>query len=412
MKLLSTPPRRVSTPPRRAPRQLFTHQTTLELFTFSPLLRQTLWGGERIIPFKHLSSSLQRVGESWEISGLAGQETPVDSGPHQGQTLTDLLRQYGPALVGDGVFRRYGDTFPLLVKFIDAARDLSVQVHPNDAVAHLHGHPRGKTEMWYIMDSAPHASILLGLREALTPESYTRRVSDHTLPSALRRIAVRSGEWYHVPAGLIHAICQGTFLLEIQQTCDLPSRISDYDRLDPQTRRPRPLHTALAAQAIDFALNNPSEPLPEGPEADAATSAPLPEAATPASASPSMPEGLPHYSVGQRPTIDIPQGLAGGLSHPTPRPNLEDTGAPVPLVRTPHFTTRLRQLHGPATLHYESLDSFVILIGLEGAARLTDPASGQTRVLTAGRTLLVPAAIRQLHTLGTLRLLEAYVAAI
>ena len=366
-------------------RQLFTHQTPLELFTFSPLLRQTLWGGERIIPFKHLSSSLQRVGESWEISGLAGQETPVDSGPHQGQTLTDLLRQYGPALVGDGVFRRYGDTFPLLVKFIDAARDLSVQVHPNDAVAHLHGHPRGKTEMWYIMDSAPHASILLGLREALTPESYTRRVADHTLPSALRRIAVRSGEWYHVPAGLIHAICQGTFLLEIQQTCDLTYRIYDYDRLDPQTRRPRPLHTALAAQAIDFALNNPSEPLPEG---------------------------LPHSSVGQRPTITPPQDLPEGLSHPTPLPFPEDTGAPVPLVRTPHFTTRLRQLHGPATLHYESLDSFVILIGLEGAARLTDPASGQTRVLTAGRTLLVPATTRQLHTLGTLRLLEAYVAAI
>ena len=121
------------------------------IYKFEPLLKQTLWGGDRIIPFKHLNIQMERVGESWELSGVKDQETIVANGPHKGKRLNQLVSELKGQLVGEENYRRFGDEFPLLVKFIDACQDLSIQVHPNDEVARRHGKPHGKTEMWYCM---------------------------------------------------------------------------------------------------------------------------------------------------------------------------------------------------------------------------------------------------------------------
>ena len=121
------------------------------MYRFEPLLKQTLWGGDKIIPFKHLNVSLDHVGESWEISGVSGSETIVAEGPDKGKSLNQLVCEQKERLLGKENYDRFGDEFPLLIKFIDAQKDLSIQVHPNDEVAHRHGKPRGKTEMWYCL---------------------------------------------------------------------------------------------------------------------------------------------------------------------------------------------------------------------------------------------------------------------
>ena len=181
------------------------------IFKFKPLLKQTIWGGERIAPFKRLECNMGQVGESWEISGVKGQETVVDGGPYDGLTTNELVATLRDRLLGRDNYLRYGDEFPLLIKFIDAAGDLSVQVHPDDATAMRHGRKRGKTEMWY----------------------------------------VKEGDCFFIPSGRIHSIGAGCFLTEIQQTSDVTYRIYDFKRKDKDGNF-RELHTAEAADAIDY----------------------------------------------------------------------------------------------------------------------------------------------------------------
>ena len=155
------------------------------LFKFNPLLKTTLWGGDKIIPFKHLDSTQERVGESWEISGVKDNETVVSCGPCCGKKLNELVAEMKADLVGKDNYERFGDEFPLLIKFIDARQDLSIQVHPTDEIAHRQGKPRGKTEMWYIMESAPDAKLYSGLKQQITPEEYKKMVQDDTICDAL-----------------------------------------------------------------------------------------------------------------------------------------------------------------------------------------------------------------------------------
>ena len=139
------------------------------MFKFEPLLKSTLWGGDKIIPFKHLQSTQQQVGESWEISGVKDNETIVSDGEYKGKSLNTLVALLGEKLVGADNYKRFGNEFPLLIKFIDARQDLSIQVHPTDEIAHRQGKERGKTEMWYIMNSDPGAKLYSGLRKKITP---------------------------------------------------------------------------------------------------------------------------------------------------------------------------------------------------------------------------------------------------
>lgn len=223
----------------------------LRPYKFKPLLKTVIWGGEKIVAFKGIDSELHQVGESWELSGVEGHESVVDGGPDDGLTLTQLIERHGAELVGERVYRKHGTKFPLLVKLIDAQRDLSVQVHPDDEMAQrVHG-CSGKTEMWYVIDHEPGAQIMAGFSRDITPDEYDRRVADGTIMDVVRHYSSHRGQVFFLPAGRIHAIGAGNLIAEIQQTSDITYRVFDYNRVD-QDGHQRQLHTALARQALTF----------------------------------------------------------------------------------------------------------------------------------------------------------------
>ncbi len=221
-----------------------------QVLRFEPDLHVTIWGGDAIASLKGLHRVPERVGESWEVSALPGCESVVADGPLAGCHLTELVERYGESLVGHAVADRYGSRFPLLVKFIDAHADLSLQVHPDDELAARCG-GRGKTEMWYIVDTRPGARIDLGLSRSLTPGEYDRLVAENSIMDIVGRFDTRPGDSFYVPAGRIHAIGAGNLLVEVQQSSDITYRIYDYDRVD-SNGCPRELHTEAAREAIKY----------------------------------------------------------------------------------------------------------------------------------------------------------------
>lgn len=315
---------------------------------FQPLLKQTLWGGDKIVTFKHLDSQLENVGESWEISGVKDNETIVKEGPLKGKSLNEVVAELKDRLVGKENYQRFGDEFPLLIKFIDARQDLSIQVHPNDEIAHKQGKPRGKTEMWYLMESEPGAKLYCGLKKQITPDQYKEMVDNDTICDALAQYEVKEGDCFFLPAGRIHAIGPGCFLAEIQQTSDVTYRIYDYKRKDKNGNY-RELHTKLAAESINYQVEN---------------------------------DYRTHY-VGR---------LNKGVS----------------LVQCPYFCTAVYDLNEPMTLDYSELDSFVILIGLKGEGKITDNEGNEVSIM-AGDTLLIPATTETLSVSGTVKFLETYI---
>lgn len=319
------------------------------IFKFKPLLKQTIWGGERIVPFKRLECNMSQVGESWEISGVKGQETVVDGGPYDGLTTNELVATLRDRLLGRDNYLRYGDEFPLLIKFIDAAGDLSVQVHPDDATAMRHGRKRGKTEMWYVMDSEPSATLMVGLKRSITPDEYKALVANGTICDAISRYNVKEGDCFYIPSGRIHSIGAGCFLTEIQQTSDVTYRIYDFKRKDKDGNF-RELHTAEAADAIDYQVQE---------------------------------------------------------SYRTEYDRVKNE--PAELVDCPYFRTALYDLDEPMTLDYSELDSFVILIGVRGEGTLTCD-DGTSATLSAGHTLLLPATTGIVGVSGKVKFLETYIA--
>lgn len=315
---------------------------------FKALLKQTIWGGDKIIPFKHLDDHLENVGESWEISGVPGNETVVADGEYAGKKLNELVIEQKDKLVGKANYERFGDEFPLLIKFIDARQDLSIQVHPTDEIAKRQGKERGKTEMWYIMDSDKDAKLYSGLKMQITPEQYKAMVEDDTITDALAQYEVKEDDCFFLPAGRIHAIGTGCFLAEIQQTSDVTYRIYDFKRKDKDGNY-RQLHTKEAAECINYTV-----------EDDYRT----------------------HYE------------------------RKKNEG--VTLVECPYFTTAVYDLNEPMTLDYSELDSFVILIGLKGEGTITDN-EGNTVTISAGESILVPATTEMLKVEGTIKMLETYV---
>ena len=315
---------------------------------FQPLLKQTLWGGDKIVTFKHLDSQLENVGESWEISGVKDNETIVKEGPLKGKSLNEVVAELKDKLVGKENYQRFGDEFPLLIKFIDARQDLSIQVHPNDEIAHKQGKPHGKTEMWYLMESEPGAKLYCGLKKQITPDQYKEMVDNDTICDALAQYEVKEGDCFFLPAGRIHAIGSGCFLAEIQQTSDVTYRIYDYKRKDKNGNY-RELHTKLAAESINYQVEN---------------------------------DYRTHY-VGR---------LNKGVS----------------LVQCPYFCTAVYDLNEPMTLDYSELDSFVILIGLKGEGKIIDNEGNEVSIM-AGDTLLIPATTETLSVSGTVKFLETYI---
>jgi len=221
---------------------------------FAPYLKSVIWGGEKISRFKGIVTSRHHIGESWEVSAIPGYESIIDRGPLTGLPLPELCARYGAALLGTNVTSRYGNEFPLLIKIIDTAQNLSVQVHPDDNLAAKRHKSRGKTEMWHIIDSSAEACIYLGLRKSITPDEYIRLVDKKEIMNVIASYKSRPGDTFFIPAGCIHAIGAGNLLVEVQESSDITYRIYDYDRLDADGN-PRQLHSIEARDAIDYTVN-------------------------------------------------------------------------------------------------------------------------------------------------------------
>ena len=294
-------------------------------YKFTPLLRTLIWGTE-----------------NWLISGVEGIETMCE-----GQNINTLVKEQKDRLLGKANYQRFGDEFPLLIKFIDAQKELSIQVHPTDEVARRQGKPRGKTEMWYILDSAPDAKLYSGLKQQLTPEEYKQMVEDDSICDALAQYAVKDGDCFFIPAGRIHAIGHGCQLIEIQQTSDVTYRIYDYKRRDKDGNL-RQLHTKEAAESIDYRV-------------------------------------LPDYRTHYEPTKNEGQLL----------------------VECPYFNTAVYDLDEPMLIDYSELDSFVVLIGLKGEGTLN--IDGEEVCFRQGETILLPATINNVRAEGTIKFLETYI---
>ncbi len=218
---------------------------------FRPNLHIIVWGGHKLQSYKGLPKTNDPIGESWEVSAVESSPCTVANGSLAGENLISVVDKWGADLLGRAVYKQYSGKLPLLVKFIDAQKDLSIQVHPNDKLAAERHGKFGKTEMWYIIDAEPGAALYAGFKQEISKEEYRRRVEDGTICDVLARHEVHAGDVFYIPAGRVHAICGGILLAEVQQSSDVTYRIFDYNRpgLDG---KPRQLHTELAQDAIDF----------------------------------------------------------------------------------------------------------------------------------------------------------------
>ena len=206
---------------------------------FTPIFKDKIWGGHKIRTYlKKDTGNLPNCGESWEISGVPGNISIARSGPLTGKKLTDLIREFKGQLLGEHVFERFNGEFPLLIKFIDANDDLSVQVHPNDELARERHNSPGKTEMWYIIDAEKGASLISGFKKDIEKDDYTESLKNGKLMDLLNMEKVENDDVFFIPAGRVHSIGRGILLAEIQQTSDVTYRIFDFNRKDDQ--RPPP----------------------------------------------------------------------------------------------------------------------------------------------------------------------------
>ena len=307
-------------------------------FRFIPIFQSPIWGGRKIAAYKNIETDRPTIGESWELSGVKGCESVVADGEYAGYALPQLITELKGDLVGRKVYERFGTEFPLLVKFIDARDDLSIQVHPNDELARLRHGKNGKTEMWYVVGADEQAHLKVGFSRSITPEEYERRVADHTLTDVLCDYTVKPGDLFFLPAGRVHAICAGTFVAEIQQTSDVTYRIYDYGRKG-KDGKPRELHTELAKEAIDYTL---------------------------------LPSYRSHYAVIKNCEME--------------------------LVACPYFTTALYDLDRPVEKDLSATDSFLVVMCLAGSGALIDDEDNKTPI-RQGETLLVPASAKRLTIL-------------
>ena len=219
---------------------------------FDPIYKEKLWGGDKLR--SHLGkdySPLPNCGESWELSGVEGNISKVANGSFKGTPLSEFLKSNGAQILGRKVYDKFGANFPLLVKFLDANKDLSIQVHPNDKLAKTRHNGLGKTEMWYVNQADPGATLISGFNQEMDKESYLRHFRNQTLEKTLNREKVEDGDVFFIPAGRVHTIGAGLLIAEIQQTSDITYRIYDFDRIDSDGNK-RELHVEQAVDAIDY----------------------------------------------------------------------------------------------------------------------------------------------------------------
>lgn len=218
---------------------------------FEPNLKTVIWGGGKIRKLKKLADAPDCIGESWELTGVPGQESVVSNGEYAGRDIKSLLGEFGAQVVGLNTYNKYGDMFPIMVKFIDAAKDLSIQVHPDDDFAKRRHQGMGKTELWYIVSAEDNAILYSGFSHKTDENTFRSHIEHSDVVAQLNRFSPRHGDIFYLPAGRVHSIGAGNFIVEIQQSSDITYRIYDFDRIDKNGKK-RELHTDLALEAIDF----------------------------------------------------------------------------------------------------------------------------------------------------------------
>lgn len=315
---------------------------------FVPILKPTIWGGERISSFKNIESTVKNVGESWEISQLKSDISVVSEGELKGKSLVELIEIYQDQLLGKHVYQQYGMKFPLLIKLIDANDSLSIQVHPDDRLASARHNSMGKTEMWYVVDAEPGATLYSGFSQQITRDEYVECVQNNTITDVLQAHPVKKGDVFFLPAGRVHAIGKGIFIAEIQQNSDITYRIYDYDRRDKQGH-PRELHTELAKDAINYTLCD-------------------------------------DYKMAYEPV-----------------PNQE-----VKLVACNYFVTSLLKVNKKACIDVASRDSFISLMCMSGEANLIDDKQDRISI-RQGETVLLPASLSEVQVEGQASFLLSYI---
>ena len=317
---------------------------------FKPRVKERIWGGQAILAKKGKAagrlSKDQLYGESWDLSSVKGDVSVVANGFLKGNNLEEVIEVYMGELVGEENFERYGLEFPLLIKYLDCNDKLSVQVHPDDALAEERHNSFGKTEAWYVVDCKPGAAIYLGFKDLnLTREEYIAAVSESRLEELLNKVEVKPGDTFFIPAGTVHALGAGLEVVEVQQTSDITYRIYDWDRVDAEGKS-RELHTALAVDAIDF-------------EADAE---------------------LLHRK------YDLQRG------------------GEAKVIESNYFTMVLHDVAGAKTFDHSALDSFVVYIALNGSVRII--ADGNAENLEEGEVILIPAETSEILVEGDAQLME------
>jgi mannose-6-phosphate isomerase len=317
---------------------------------FRTIFKDKIWGGQKIKQVLNKDfSPLPNCGETWELSGVPGNISVVNNGALAGKDLSDLISTYKSKLLGKQVYEKYGEQFPLLVKFIDANEDLSIQVHPNDELAKERHNSFGKTEMWYILQADEDASLITGFNQPVDKDKYVQKFEAGKLTEILNRETVQAEDLFFIPAGRVHTIGKGILLAEIQQTSDVTYRIYDFDRVDDKGQK-RELHVEEALDAIDYNFYD-------------------------------------EYKTSYEKRIN----------------------APVEMVSCPYFTTNRLHFSQSTNRNYYDIDSFIIYVCYEGSVEVDYEAGGVT--LKAGEVALLPATIKEvaLQTETGFKLLESYV---
>ena len=319
---------------------------------FEPNLHTVVWGGHQLRPYKGLEPSDEPIGESWEVSAVPSSTSIISNGEWQGRDLVSVIDAYPEAILGKAVNEKYQGQLPLLVKFIDAKRDLSIQVHPNDEMAQREHGKMGKSEMWYVIKAEPGAHLYAGFKQSITPYEYQKRVEDGSITEVLADHQVKAGDVFYLPAGRVHAICGGILLAEVQQSSDVTYRIYDYNR-PGMDGKPRELHTELAAKALNF-----------------------------------------HVEENYRTEY------------------VDNTNRAVQIIDTPYFDVRVMEISRPFHRDLRKYDSFIISMCIEGDCKIRIRTTGDEILLKQGHSTLIPATIADYDVIPLAvksRILDAFI---
>ncbi len=320
-----------------------------QLLRFEPILKEKIWGGNKLKTLLGKNTDKNNIGESWEISDVDNNNSVVSNGKLKGKTLRSLLEVHKQKLVGNHVYEKFENEFPLLIKFIDAKEVLSIQLHPNDGISKKQHNSLGKTEMWYVVQADKKSNIIIGFKNDSNKEKYLKHLSNKTLLNILNVDEVKRGDVYFVPPGRVHAIGSGLLIAEIQQTSDITYRIYDWDRKDIDGKY-RELHTEKALEAIDFKAKK---------------------------------------------------------SYKRSYIKKENTASEV--VSCPHFTTNTLSLKGELNIDFKTKDSFVIYMCVKGIVIFN--YENQIEEIKMGETILIPACIKEIKVFSEVQseLLEVFI---